>query len=220
LPNWRRIAKVGNLSGACQEGNIMNPFEEFLTDTLTLRKADGTVHTDIKAAVDSREIGIFDISLQIEPGDRFIRVLPNGQTEEFIVEDAVFSQAFHAIPAQWTVRYWRGNQPAKPPQSVTYNVSGPNSRINVHSLDRSTNIVHSDSQKVFSELRETVISHLASEGVRDRLLERIEEMERTHGTSGFLPRYQEFIAAAANHMTVIAPFLPALAHMLSMQVAG
>src|SRR5947209_7265704 len=57
LPNWRRIAKLGNLSGAYQEGNIMNPFKQFLTDTLTLRKGNGTVHTDIKAAVDSCKIG-------------------------------------------------------------------------------------------------------------------------------------------------------------------
>jgi hypothetical protein len=36
--------------------------------------------------------------------------------------------------------------------------------------------------------------------------------ERQDGT--FLSKYQDFIAAAANHMTILAPFLPALSSLL------
>jgi len=45
-------------------------------------------------------------------------------------------------------------------------------------------------------------------------LERIDKLEQAQGTPGFLASYQAFMTAAANHMTVLAPFLPALAHLL------
>jgi len=40
-------------------------------------------------------------------------------------------------------------------------------------------------------------------------------MEAAKGTSGFTQKYQNFIASAANHMTVLAPFIPALTQMLA-----
>jgi hypothetical protein len=190
-----------------------NPFEQFLTDTVTLRKADGSVHADIKASVQSRKIFIPDVSLRIEPEDRFTRTLPSGQVEEYIVEEANYSEAFHGIPAQWTVICRRGNQRPQDTRSITYNLSGPNSRINVQSYDHSTNIVQQDPPAVFSEMR-AVLAQLVSEVERARILERIQGLEQAHGTPGFTARYQEFIAAAANHMALFAPFLPALSSLL------
>lgn len=192
----------------------MNAFSQLLRDTVTLHKSDGTVVPNIRASVQNRKIIIFDAMLRIETEDRFVRNLPSGQVEEFIVEDASYTEAFHSIPAHWTVSCRRSGQPLPTPRSVTYNVSGPNSRINVQSHDHSTNIVHSDSSQVFADMRQTVLSQVALESERTVLLERIEELEKTSGTPGFTTRYQEFIAAAANHMTLLAPFLPALTSML------
>jgi hypothetical protein len=196
------------------QGFAKSEFDQFLTDTVTLRKADGTVHPDIRASVQNRKICLFDVALRIEAGDKFVRPLPSGQVEEFIVEEASYSEAFHGIPAQWTVTCRRSNQPPPEPRSVTYNVNGPNSRINVQSADHSTNIVHTDSFQVFQDMRRTVTAELASGADRAGLLERIEELEKACGTPGFTNRYQEFIAAAANHMTLLAPFLPALSALL------
>jgi hypothetical protein len=66
---------------------------------------------------------------------------------------------------------------------------------------------------VFSEMR-TALAQVASDAERALIMERIEELEKAHGTPGFMARYQEFIAAAANHMSIIGPFLPALSSLL------
>jgi hypothetical protein len=49
---------------------------------------------------------------------------------------------------------------------------------------------------------------------RKKLMTDVEEMKATQGSPGFLARYQAFMQDAANHMTVVAPFLPALAQLL------
>jgi hypothetical protein len=50
---------------------------------------------------------------------------------------------------------------------------------------------------------------------RNDIVARINQLEKARGSAGFLQAYQNFIASAANHMTVFAPFLPVLAQMLS-----
>ena len=196
----------------------MNPFEQFLADTVILRKPDGTEVTDIRASVQDGKISVFDVALRIEPDDRVVRLLPNGQMEEFIVEEANYRQAFHAIPAHWTILCRRSNQPPVAPQSVTYHVSGANARINVQSHDNSTNISRPESPAVFLELQRAASAQITDEIERQRMLERIEELEGSHGTSAFLARYQGFVAAAANHMTIFAPLLPALTILLSHEI--
>jgi hypothetical protein len=46
------------------------------------------------------------------------------------------------------------------------------------------------------------------------MLEHIEGLEKAHGTPSFTALYQEFIAAAANHISIIGPLLPALSSLL------
>ncbi len=195
--------------------HMSNPFETFLTDTLTLRNAGGIEHPGIQASVSDQKITIFDVSMHVEPNDVLIRSLPNGRSEEFIVEDAIYSTAFHSIPAHWSIKYRRRSQQARTPHNVTYNVNGQNSRININSHDQSRNVAHAQSQQVFADMRHAVLQQLPSSPDRDRLLERIEQLEQAHGMPGFLSHYQEFITAAANHMTVLSPFFPALAQLLS-----
>lgn len=49
---------------------------------------------------------------------------------------------------------------------------------------------------------------------KDALIESVAEMQETQGTPSFSEAYKRFMAAAANHITVFAPFLPALAGLL------
>jgi hypothetical protein len=67
---------------------------------------------------------------------------------------------------------------------------------------------------VFTDLRNAVLESNIESAPRAELLARIEAMEDAHKTGGFVQRYQDFITCAANHMTLIAPFLPALAALL------
>lgn len=98
--------------------------------------------------------------------------------------------------------------------SHTIHVSGPNARVNLHSTDHSTNTVVSNTS-VFNQLHEAVDTGVLDEGERVRLKALIAEMEAAKDQKSFTARYQAFIASAANHMTVIAPMLPALTQLLA-----
>ncbi len=93
-----------------------------------------------------------------------------------------------------------------------YNLTGNNSRVYHNSHDQSTNIVSTDSSELFRLLREEISSKIEE---NSSLLLSLSEMEESAGKSTFTEKYKTFIANAANHMTVITPFLPALTSLLS-----
>jgi hypothetical protein len=94
--------------------------------------------------------------------------------------------------------------------SQTFNVSGSNARINIGSTDVSTNVVHQHTP--FSEVREAIESGVADGVERAELLQRLAELERAKDGKSAMERYQAFVTTAANHMTILAPLLPALGH--------
>jgi hypothetical protein len=102
------------------------------------------------------------------------------------------------------------------PQQVTniYNLQGANSRVNVQSRDHSVNVSTITEQQVFSQVREAVIKGVPDEGEKLAILEKLDAMEKSIRSADFLPKYQAFINAVANHMTIILPFIPALTQML------
>jgi len=101
----------------------------------------------------------------------------------------------------------------QPTASTVYHVSGNNSRINVASTDQSVNMVATTSEQIFQTLREAIHSGIPSEYQPD-ILARLGALEEAQNSTLFGVRYTEFIAAAANHMTIIGPFLPALTELL------
>ena len=192
-------------------------FHEFMTDTLCLHKADGRVFENIKACVSGKgSIVIEDVRLPIEVGDRFTRTLPSGLTDEFIVDDPGYHERFSAIAAHYQVKVHRvGTERSAAPRGTTYSVSGPNARLNINSHDHSTNTVALAEAPIFADLRRVVADSSVAEGERAKLLAGIEAMEKTHSTPGFVERYTAFVALAANHMSIIGPFIPVLSALLT-----
>lgn len=101
------------------------------------------------------------------------------------------------------------------PSHVTniYKVSGAHSRVNVQSNDSSVNVSSITEAEVFSGIREAVTNGVP-EAERANILEKLDAMETSLNSSSFLSKYQAFMNAVASHMTVILPFIPALAQML------
>lgn len=91
---------------------------------------------------------------------------------------------------------------------------GDNPRINVNSTDNSTNIASVSNDRLFAQMREEARS-ITDEAERKYIVARLDELQEARGSDGFLRAYQNFMASAADHMTVFAPFLPVLAQMLS-----
>ena len=128
--------------------------------------------------------------------------------------DPQYQAGFGGISPHYQVQIKRkGAFPAGTGGNYTVHVAGPNARVNLHSTDKSTNIVIDN--RVFADLRAVISEKVPDERARLSLLNSVDDMAAAKNDKpGFLSAYQRFISNAAEHMTVIAPFLPALAPFL------
>jgi hypothetical protein len=158
---------------------------------------------------------VADGSLPIEEGDTVQRARPNGLVAHYTVLDAGYHGEFHGIPARFHMEVRKETETPRnpPPPSTAYYLTGPNSRVNNSSVDASVNVAHVPATQLFDDLR-AALGEVADVALRERLLADVEEMRTAQGSPGFLARYQAFMQDAANHMTVVGPFLPALANLL------
>lgn len=195
--------------------NLKDVLNSVANDVVALVKQDGARTENVKAVVQSNEITIYDASLNVEEGDRIERRLPSGRVESYLVLDTGFSPGLSPVPAffHMKVRKESAIRDDRGSSSVVYNLTGPNARVNVNSTDSSTNITNVNSTELFVKMRDAVAGIQDSEQ-RQLLVERIEVMERSQGSKDFAKRYSEFISLAADHMSVLAPFMPALGQLL------
>lgn len=100
-----------------------------------------------------------------------------------------------------------------PQSGHSIHLHGDHSRINVNSIDNSTNVASESNTVLFTEMRERA-SAIDNVTEREEIIARVGDLEKAQGSSGFFEAYQKFVAAVANHITLFAPFLPALAHLL------
>ena len=77
--------------------NLMN-------DTISLVKKDGRRFDNIISNVQSEKIFTDDTTLPIEEGDKFIRELPNGQVEDYLILDTGFMKGQRLIPDHYQVK--------------------------------------------------------------------------------------------------------------------
>jgi len=89
---------------------------------------------------------------------------------------------------------------------------GTGSRVLQGSTDNSVNLTAEEGQ-VFAEI-EGVLGTLTDDASRTELIGLVREMKAAQGSTSFASVYQKFISNAANHMTLLAPFIPALTTIL------
>ena len=184
-------------------------FNDLMTDRLTLVKKDGTVAKDnIVGSVQGTTIITMDQNLPVQAGDHLLRKLPNGFTEDFEVLAPNFQSG--GSLSHWSIKTRRSDEPAAPLETVVAHITGDNARVSIHSVDHSTNTVYKTNQSVFSELRAAIAREGGRSAESEALVGLVVAMEKSTKEGSFAEAYQRFIAAAANHMTVVAPFLPAL----------
>jgi hypothetical protein len=196
-------------------------FGDLLHDQITLVKKDGTVFKEgVPASVQSKMIFIHDTTLPIEEGDHILRKLPSKLNEDYVVIEATYYKGY--LP-HWEIKFKKSGGPAASVQTIVnnivnnnivYNFSGHNARANINSTDNSNNEVVENSEKVFSELAEVLRQNVDQQDARTELIRLVEEMRLGARAGTFTEKYRNFMAAAADHMTIIAPFLPALSQLL------
>lgn len=193
--------------------SLKNLLNSVAGDAVTLVKQDGTRTEGVKAVVQPSEITTFDTSLNVEEGDRIERRLPSGRVESYLILDTGFNPGHSSIPAFYHMRVRKESAIREESSSVVYNLAGPNARVNVNSIHSSTNVTNVNSTELFVKMRE-VVAEVQDLDQRRLLVERIEAMERSQGSKDFAKRYREFIALAADYMSLLAPFMPALGQLL------
>lgn len=192
---------------------------DFMTDRVALVKANGERHEGIGASVQPSTILIDDGDVPLEEDDVVERTLPNGMVERYLVLDRGYYAAWDGPPAHYQAKVRKTTAKARAPgASNVYYLSGPNARVNVQSTDTSTNVVNVNSAELFAQISAAVQTGVVTDAERSALLDRVQALEAAVPTPMYLSAYQQFIAAAANHMTVIAPFLPALAQLAQRQL--
>ena len=96
--------------------------------------------------------------------------------------------------------------------NITHNLHGNNPRVVINSQDYSINIANS--KIVFEEIQKAIGSQVLDKKLKGELSKKVSEMENNVGKAGFLKSYSDFVALAANHMTILSPFIPALTQFL------
>lgn len=155
------------------------PFSDMMKDKIQVLKLDGTTSPEMNASVQSKGIYLMRSDFLIEPHDLIQRVMSNGGTETFKVIDPGFYEEMGGnIPAHYQMKVQKLGLPEaeKAVQSITYNISGANARVNNNSTDNSTNVVNinNDLQEALSALKSEVERLNISNSEREEAYEVVE----------------------------------------------
>lgn len=189
-------------------------FASFPTEKVRLIKQDKTVVENIEALVDKNHIFIDDATVDIEEGDIFERDLPTGKSESYLVIDRGFYRAMGGIPAHYQVLVQKQTNLSKPINEKVvnnYNISGAE-KININSTDNSVTYNITENDIALMEMLKALAKELENSTA---IIDSIEEMKNNVGKKSFAEKYNTFIQSVANHMTIFAPFIPALTQLLT-----
>lgn len=187
----------------------------FPTEYLKLIKLDGKEIEYIigLVSISKGKIHIEDESIDIEEGDIIERTLPNGRHEQFSVIDSGFVRGLSDhLPGHYQVKVEKITKLPKTNGQNAGNITilNESGRVNVNSVDNSINIQNSDEIKqLFDELRKVL--EITKD---DELLASVDELKKSVDKPTYASAYNRFIQNAANHMTLIIPFLPAISALL------
>jgi hypothetical protein len=135
------------------------------------------------------------------------RVISADQFGRFVLNQSKVSRA--TVTAEINRRRVMSTGAKENTVTNIYHLTGPGSRVNVNSVDNSTNVTITESQ-LFSKLREEITAKVQPNEERDRILEKIATLEKEPNPHSLWDRYTELVGVAADHMTLLCPFIPAL----------
>lgn len=118
---------------------------ELMNDTVSIVKPDGQRIDGIKACVQPDMVFMEEHDLAgfvFEERDKVIRKLPNGSEEIYLVLDRGYYSGMGGIKAHYQAKVRKESAISASRPSVTYNLHGAASRVNINSVDSSLNVVN------------------------------------------------------------------------------
>lgn len=193
---------------------MRNIFSNFPTEKVKIIKQDLSVIDGVDALVQSTKVFIHDGSINIEEGDIIERMLPSGAKEQFLVVDRGFHKGMHGIPDHYQITVERQSTYTKISRGQVinqYNISNAD-KVNIHSTDNSTTYKISANELSIMETVRALSKGLENE---TEIIAAVDQMQDNVGKHSFAEKYNAFIQSIANHMTIFAPFIPALSALLT-----
>lgn len=143
---------------------MTSPFAELLTNTVSILKKNGERIDNVQAAVAAGGIMIQRPDILIEVNDLIQHEMSNGAIDTYLVLDPGFHEKFHGIPASYQTKTKKLGvaESQSRIQNFTYNLNGPNSRVNNNSTDASVNVVNVNGEitNQVTKLRSEVSKHV------------------------------------------------------------
>ena len=196
----------------------MNRRNRLYRDKITVVDKHGNRYEDVAAVVDKGKIYTRNVAVPIDIGDSIERKLSSGRIERLKAIDVFEHAGGITIPGFYEITYEReGARPHQSkPQPITVHISdSPQSHVNIDSEDHSISISYGNAGSLFDEIRDLLRETVEDSTELESLLEKVDAMEGSKEAGGFKQAYDDFIASAANHITVLLPILPALSSLLA-----
>tara|TARA_R110001583_G_C5601209_1_gene404528 strand:+ start:78 stop:650 length:573 start_codon:yes stop_codon:yes gene_type:complete len=98
------------------------------------------------------------------------------------------------------------------PQSI--NINNSNGVQIGNDNTQTLTILSQDNLQLFKKIESTVNNELSTSAEKEEILSKLKALESSLGKPSCVSSYQKFIGAIANHMTILAPFIPALTQLI------
>lgn len=189
-------------------------FADFPSEKVKIIKQDNSIINDVTVLFDSHETICQNTSIVIEEGDFIERDLPTGKTERYLIVDVDFHKAQLDFPDYYDLKIEKQTVRRTVKEATTINQFHITNaeKVNIQSTDNSTtyNITAND-----ISLMDTLRKLADDLENRDEVILNIDSMQDNIGKKSFAEKYNAFIQSVANHMTIFAPFIPALSAFLT-----
>jgi hypothetical protein len=194
------------------------PFDDMMNDTIDLLKSDGTKKAGLKASVQRNKVFMAAKGALVEPHDLIIRRMSNGAEETYRVIDPGFHEDFHGIQAHYQMEVHKLGLPEarSAVQSITYNITGNNARINQNSVDNSTNTVQIDARAIqyIEELRKEIDGSGLSNSEKTEAHEIVDEVDSAFRSGNPKKSVVTAMLKALPHVANVASIASAIASLI------
>lgn len=173
-----------------------------------LKKQDGR-EIEITASIQSQKIYVRDVTIPFEEGDVIIQTLPSGIKKQYKIIDTICYA--NSSLAHWELTFEKMiNRQDRVASSI---VNMQAEKIYLNSIDNSVNKQPDEETLViFNDIRNTLQKGIIGDKV---IIEALDELIASVGSEKYPSKYAKFIQSAANHITIISPFIPFLSDLLN-----
>jgi hypothetical protein len=147
-----------------QSNKIFNQCNE----TIKIERRDGSRYEEVPARVADGVVIVPSKDIPVGVGDLILRELPSKIVERLVVTDPGFTNS-HGIIGHYRVKYRHESQKPAEPSGPNITIYGPNSRVNLNSIDNSINNANDYASnnltvlgEEFARLREALLSQARS----------------------------------------------------------